>query len=141
MDGQEQSDSISGEMDWQSRSYALPSAGQHTLLWVYDKDADGSGGADCAWLDEVTWTPALPTNTVSISLSPPNGGLAEGGGTFISATNVTVSATPNPGYTFLQWTEGDTVVSTSSNYSFTAATNRDLVANFTQAHRCLPSLE
>ncbi len=131
VDGQEQPDSISGEMNWQSRSYALPSAGQHTLLWVYDKDADGSGGADCAWLDEVTWTPALPTNTVSISLSPPNGGLAEGGGTFISATNVTVSATPNPGYTFLQWTEGDTVVSTSSNYSFTAATNRNLVANFT----------
>jgi len=32
--------------------------GVHTLEWRYEKDKRDAGGMDCAWLDEVTWTPA-----------------------------------------------------------------------------------
>ena len=131
VDGQEQPGSISGEVDWQFESYAVTGPGTHTLVWIYAKDADQAAGSDCGWLDEVAWTPTVISNTVSISLSPPDGGSATGGGTFFGGTNITVSATPNTGYTFVNWTEGGTVVSTSSNYTFAAATNCDLTANFT----------
>ena len=41
-----------------------------------------------------------------------------------------VCETPNPGYRFINWTEGDTVVSTSASYDFTINGDRTLVANF-----------
>lgn len=69
---------------------------------------------------------------VSVSASPSNGGSVSGGGTYTQGTSCTVSATPNSGYTFNNWTENGTVVSSSTNYSFTVNGNRTLVANFTQ---------
>ena len=45
-------------------------------------------------------------------------------------SNVTVTATPSGCYTFANWTEGDTVVSTSASYNFTVAGARTLVAHF-----------
>ena len=42
--------SISGEKDWQKKSYAL-SAGSRTLKWVYAKDSATSEGDDCGWVD------------------------------------------------------------------------------------------
>jgi uncharacterized repeat protein (TIGR02543 family) len=41
-----------------------------------------------------------------------------------------VTATPNTGYVFVNWTDSGTEVSTSASYSFTAAANRNLVAHF-----------
>jgi outer membrane protein assembly factor BamB len=71
------------------------------------------------------------TYTVTTSASPSGGGSTGGGGTFNSGTTVTVTATANPCYAFANWTQGGTVVSSSSSYSFTAAGNKTLVANFT----------
>ncbi|HEX8679241.1 MAG TPA: M12 family metallopeptidase [Chthoniobacterales bacterium] len=45
---------ISGESGWQQRSVSLP-PGPNTLRWTYSKDGAGVGGADTAWLDEVTF--------------------------------------------------------------------------------------
>ncbi|MBU4428582.1 MAG: M4 family metallopeptidase, partial [Verrucomicrobia bacterium] len=44
---------ISGEVDWQFKSYSL-SAGAHVLKWVYSKDQSVFGGSDAGWVDEVT---------------------------------------------------------------------------------------
>jgi hypothetical protein len=129
VDGQAQTGSISGEVDWQLMTYAVSGPGTHTLAWIYAKDAGQPDGSDCGWLDEVSWTPAVISNTVAITVSPPEGGSATGAGTFLGLTNITVSATPNPGYAFVNWTAGGTVVSASSDYTF-AATNCDLTANF-----------
>ena len=52
-------DSISGEVDWQQKSYNL-SSGIHTLKWVYIKDSSGDDGDDCAWVDFVQWTGPSP---------------------------------------------------------------------------------
>jgi uncharacterized repeat protein (TIGR02543 family) len=68
--------------------------------------------------------------TVTTSSSPAGGGTTSGGGTYNYGTSVTVSATPNGGYTFVNWTEGGTSVSTSASYTFTLSANRTLVANF-----------
>jgi hypothetical protein len=72
-----------------------------------------------------------PVYTITTSASPSAGGTVSGGGTFRSGTSVTVKATAATGYTFVHWTEGGTVVSTLASYPFTAAANRNLVANFT----------
>jgi len=70
--------------------------------------------------------------TISTSSSPSGGGSTSGGGTVNCGSNVTVTATANPCYNFVNWTEGGTVVSSSPSYSFTDAGNRTLVANFSQ---------
>lgn len=49
------SNRISGEVDWQLQTVALP-AGPHTLRWRYTKDSSFSSGEDRGWVDSVTWT-------------------------------------------------------------------------------------
>ena len=75
---------------------------------------------------------ANPQNyTVSVSSNPSNGGSVSGGGTYQQGQNCTVSATANSGFSFANWTENGSVVSTNASYSFTVTTNRTVVANFT----------
>jgi hypothetical protein len=71
------------------------------------------------------------TYTISTSSSPSGGGSTSGGGTVNCDSNMTVNATANSCYQFVEWTEGGTPVSTSTNYTFTATGNETLVANFT----------
>ncbi len=73
-------------------------------------------------------------HTVTTSASPSAGGSTSGDGPYNTGDSVTVAATENPGYHFFNWTENGAVVSTSSNYTFTVGADRNLVANFTQAH-------
>lgn len=70
------------------------------------------------------------TYNINTSSNPPAGGTTSGGGTVTSGSSVTVSATANSGYSFVNWTENGSEVSTNSSYTFTAASNRSLVANF-----------
>lgn len=53
-------DKISGSTGWATKTYIL-NAGEHKLSWQYYKDASGSIGADCGWIDKVklTSTPTL----------------------------------------------------------------------------------
>jgi uncharacterized repeat protein (TIGR02543 family) len=67
---------------------------------------------------------------IDLSASPTLGGTTDGAGNFAQGSVATVSATPNAGYAFINWTENGTAVSTSANYQFTIAGNRILVANF-----------
>ena len=70
--------------------------------------------------------------TISVSANPNNGGSVSGGGTFNQGASCTVHATTNSGYTFVNWTENGTQVSTNANYTFTVTGNRSLVAHFQQ---------
>ena len=76
------------------------------------------------------FTENIVTYTVTTSSSPANGGTTTGGGTFNSGASCTVTATPASGYTFVNWTENGTQVSTQANYTFTVTGNRSLVAHF-----------
>ncbi|MBW7871669.1 MAG: T9SS type A sorting domain-containing protein, partial [Flavobacteriia bacterium] len=69
---------------------------------------------------------------ITTSSNPTVGGTTSGGGTYNYGDTATVSATANVGYTFINWTEGGTVVSNDEDYSFTVTSSRDLVANFSQ---------
>ena len=54
IDGVKQPGDISGEVDWQQKSFPL-AAGSHILKWSYTKDTSSSAGLDTAWLDKVTF--------------------------------------------------------------------------------------
>jgi hypothetical protein len=84
-------------------------------------------------IDDVSVLATVPTQnyTITVSASPSAGGTVGGGGTFASGSSRTVTAAPNSGYTFADWTENGSIVSYSSSYNFTLNANRNLVANFT----------
>jgi hypothetical protein len=77
-----------------------------------------------------TYTTIVVPCTISLSANPAVGGTVSGGGVINSGTQVTVTATPNPGYRFVNWTEGGIEVSTNASYTFIVNADRTLVANF-----------
>ena len=73
--------------------------------------------------------PTTPFN-ITVSANPSRAGLASGDGEYIFGETCTVVATPNDGYTFMNWSENGVVVSEDMEYSFAVFSDRDLVANF-----------
>ena len=71
-----------------------------------------------------------PTYNVTVTANPSDGGSVTGGGTYTGGESCTVHATATTGYTFTNWTEDGTQVSTQADYTFTVNANRNLVANF-----------
>ena len=67
---------------------------------------------------------------LSLSSSPAAGGTTGGAGSFTAGSSVIVTATPNTGYTFVNWTDNGVVVSASASYTFIINANKTLVANF-----------
>ncbi|HRT56577.1 MAG TPA: DUF5011 domain-containing protein [Candidatus Paceibacterota bacterium] len=68
---------ISGEVNWQSNFFALSAGTTNVLKWLYRRDTLLSGGANCGWLDRVTFNP------------PPELAIAS------FATNLTLTASPS----------------------------------------------
>ena len=73
----------------------------------------------------------LQTFEISASVLPANSGTITGAGTYDYNTTCELVATPETGYDFVNWTEDGTQVSTNATYTFTATSNRTLVAEFT----------
>jgi len=70
------------------------------------------------------------TFTITTSSNPSLAGNTSGGGVYNINTNVTVIATPNTGYMFVNWTESGNIVATTPSYQFNVTSNRILVANY-----------
>jgi hypothetical protein len=68
---------------------------------------------------------------VILTSNPAAGGTTTGSGAYNAGTSVTVTALPNNGYSFLNWTNNGVIASTSANYTFPLNSNTTLVANFT----------
>ena len=66
----------------------------------------------------------------TVTVSSTEGGTATGGGTYAKGDTVTLTATPNSGYRFVGWLESGTTVSTNTNYTFVANSDRSLTAQF-----------
>ncbi len=77
-------------------------------------------------------TISSPSYTIEVSANPTDGGTVSGGGSYSGGQSCTVHATAATGYTFTNWTDNGTQVSTQPDYTFTVNDNRSLVANFTQ---------
>ena len=73
----------------------------------------------------------LNSYTVTVSANPPTGGTVTGGGSYNHGASCTVTATPNSGYTFSNWTDGSgNMVSEDASYPFTVTEAISLTANF-----------
>ena len=70
------------------------------------------------------------TYEVTASVNDENFGAVTGADTYSHGEEVTLTATANEGYKFVNWTENDTVVSTEAEYSFVITGDKSFVANF-----------
>lgn len=84
--------------------------------------------ADVKLVANFTITPSGKL-AVNVSSNPVLGGKTSGSGSYTSGTEVTLTATPNTGYTFTGWT-GD-VTGTTNPLKFNITANKNIVANFT----------
>ena len=48
---------VDAESGWVEVSHTFTTDGEHTLKWIYVKDAYESEGSDCIWMDAFIWTP------------------------------------------------------------------------------------
>ncbi len=100
-------------------------------VFTFTVDASDTSGALVSKIYSVTIPGGVPaTSTITTIASPLGGGSTAGGGVFDNGTHVTVVATHNPGFSFVNWTESGVEVSASAVYPFTVSANRSLVANF-----------
>ncbi len=67
---------------------------------------------------------------LALSSSPAAGGTTTGSGSYKAGASVTATALPNPGYSFINWTNAGVIASTSSSFTFNLTKNQTLVANF-----------
>ena len=72
--------------------------------------------------------PPVPQRTINVVTSNAEWGTVSGGGT--ASGTITITATPNNGYAFLNWTLNDAVVATTATYEDRTAGDKTYVANF-----------
>lgn len=109
-------------------------------VFTFTIEASDTTGA----LVSKTYTITIPagvavTSTIITSVSPPASGATSGAGAYNKGTHLTVIASHNPDYAFLNWTEGGNVVSNNAVYPFTVNADRVLVANFVQTFNVITS--
>jgi hypothetical protein len=116
----------SGTANW-SRSLTLSQGANNITVVARDNSSNQNSTTQSITL----YYQPTQTYTIAVSASPSAGGTVGGGGTFAAGSSRTVTATANAGYSFTNWTESGSVVSSSASYNFTLNSNRNLVANFT----------
>jgi len=104
--------------NWTDGGFVVSNAASYTFNATADRDLVAN------FTQSVSYT-------ISTSAAPAVGGATGGSGIFASGSSVSVTATPNAGYNFTNWTQSGAQVSSSASYTFPAAANRALVANFT----------
>jgi len=71
--------------------------------------------------------------SLAVSASATSGGsVSSGTGNYASGALATLVAVANSGFSFINWTETGTAVSTNATYTFTVSAARTLVANFSE---------
>jgi hypothetical protein len=100
-------------------------------VFTFTVGASDTSGTAVSKEYTVTIPEGVPvTSTITTSALPLAGGTTTGDGVYNNGTPVTVIATHNMGYDFVNWTEGGVEVSVSAVYPFTVNADRNLVANF-----------
>lgn len=100
--------------DWQEKTYIV-SSGTHTFKWSYHKDEYVGKNDDCFYVDDIHFVP-VGTGKAAYNMAV--------------GTTCLIKAIANTDYTFTNWTENGSVVSTNPIISFQVTNNRNLVANF-----------
>ena len=90
----------------------------------------GVYGSTNYWRSFSSITGLCASGTITLVADQTENGEVTGGGTYESGTLCTVTATPNEGYCFINWTENGNVVSTDASYNFVVTSDRQLTAHF-----------
>ena len=69
---------------------------------------------------------------ITVSVNPAQAGTVNGDGEYDFGETCTLSVTPNEGYFFIGWTENGEMISSELEFSFSATSDREFVANFVQ---------
>lgn len=73
---------------------------------------------------DVTYTAVWEKNKYTLTVNAGTGGTVTGGGTYEHGTSVTITATPNSGYKFVKWSDGNTsatrTITVIGNATYTA---------------------
>ena len=67
---------------------------------------------------------------ITATVNPTDAGTVTGAGTYYETVQCTLTASPNHGYAFDNWTQGNNVVSTEPSYTFTVTGEANYTANF-----------
>ena len=91
-------------------------------------------GSQKVYTINYTVAETVVVTTYNVAAQAGNGGTANvsPSGEVVSGSEVVFTATPSSGYTFANWTDGSTVVSTSATYNTTVTSDITLTANFTK---------
>ena len=76
----------------------------------------------------------LPAYKISASNNPTAGGTVSGQGTYFYNTTNVLTARPNYGYNFSNWTENGSVLATTLSFTNVVTSNRLVVANYSEAN-------
>ena len=109
--------------NWTENGTMVSSAASYTFALTGNRNLVANFTANSPSLSPVSYS-------VAVSASPTAGGTVTGTGTFASGSSQTMTATPNSGYTFANWTANGSVVNTSASYTLTLNSNVTLLANF-----------
>lgn len=103
-----------------------------TGLHLPDADILGNPRIDNSIIDigATEFQQPMVNYTITTAANPEEGGFTTGDGSYPDGSNVTVTASANDDYEFINWTENGTPVSSNEIYSFEITRDRDLVANF-----------
>lgn len=85
-------------------------------------------------LEAIFLSSSATTYTITVQVNDSTMGTAIGGGVYAAGDVAALSATANPGYHFVNWTQvsgyGENVVSTEPTFSITVTSDKTFVANF-----------
>ncbi len=111
-----------------TNSYIATGLDDETAYDFYVKAVCGTDWNSEGWthVSATTLEAEDPTYTVTVSASDPSMGTVSGGGTYRAGETCTVTATPNAGFQFVNWSNGET----ANPYSFTVVSNITLQAIF-----------
>ena len=126
---------------WHSDGNTITRAANSTKFTGANSSNNSTLKADIAGEYLFTWEyatktltvtyPELPVEyTVTATVNPAETGTVAGAGKYEEGKEATLTATPAEGYEFVNWTSGETVVSTENPYTFTVTADVALVANF-----------
>jgi hypothetical protein len=114
---------------------ALANPGYHFVHWSDNGSVVGDQAihtltADVHHALVAHFAPDVPAWSIAAAVLPAAGGSVSGTGSIEDGGSVTLVASANPGYHFVNWTEAGVQVAVTATYTFAAAADRDLTANF-----------
>ena len=125
-----QPEGADGIIEWNSSDSAVASVDDAGLVTAVSagKTSVTATAGDVSATCLVTVLPDM--YTIDAEPSPAQGGTVSGAGDYEDGASATVTAVPNAGFRFLEWTENGNQASTDASYTFTVSSNRKLTAVF-----------